>query len=80
MWMDRTHNRFAYRCTPLTMANTTGWELPCPHDISLPWTGGGNTADLSIEEHGKASKSTPFVQSHFHEGGPQVGIVGGGRS
>jgi len=24
-WMDKTHERFAYRCLPLTIANQTGW-------------------------------------------------------
>ena len=29
-WMDAFHDRHAYRCLPLTMANTTGWEILSP--------------------------------------------------
>ena len=29
-WMDHFADRHAYRCLPLTMANTTGWEILCP--------------------------------------------------
>jgi len=68
MWMDRTPNRFAYRCTPITMANTTGWELLCPHHVALTWTGGGATLDIGIVETGKAAGSAPLVQSHFGNG------------
>ena len=68
MWMDRTPNRFAYRCTPITMANTTGWELLCPHHVALTWTGGGATVDIGIVETGKAAGSAPLVQSHFGNG------------
>ncbi len=66
--MDRTPNRFAYRCTPITMANTTGWELLCPHHVALTWTGGGATVDIGIVETGKAAGSAPLVQSHFGNG------------
>ena len=38
-WMDFTNQRFAYRCTPLTMANTTGWELLNPTGFWATWTG-----------------------------------------
>lgn len=38
-WMDFTNQRFAYRCTPLTMANATGWELLNPTGFSASWTG-----------------------------------------
>ncbi|MGJ4860731.1 DUF6065 family protein [Labrys sp. La1] len=38
-WMDFTNQRFAYRCTPLTMANTTGWELLNPTGFWASWTG-----------------------------------------
>ncbi len=38
-WMDFTNQHFAYRCTPLTMANTTGWELLNPTGFWATWTG-----------------------------------------
>ncbi|PHR54365.1 MAG: hypothetical protein COA43_16645, partial [Robiginitomaculum sp.] len=39
-WMDETGERFAYRCLPLTMANSTGWDILCPFDIEIAWNGG----------------------------------------
>ena len=33
-WMERFADRHPYRCLPLTMANTTGWELLCPMGFS----------------------------------------------
>ena len=26
-WMDSTDRRFAYRCLPLSIANSMGWEV-----------------------------------------------------
>ncbi|WP_315766548.1 MULTISPECIES: DUF6065 family protein, partial [unclassified Bradyrhizobium] len=48
-WMEATGQRFAYRCTPLTMANSTGWELLCPADIQASWNGRPAISDLIVE-------------------------------
>jgi hypothetical protein len=29
-WMDRTQSSFAYRCLPLNVANSHGWESLAP--------------------------------------------------
>ena len=29
-WMEETPDRFAYRCTPLSIANASGWEISRP--------------------------------------------------
>jgi len=39
-WMDETSDRYAYRCLPLTMANSTGWDILCPFTLDIEWTGG----------------------------------------
>lgn len=65
-WMDSFHSRFPYRCLPLTIANTTGWEILCPHDISISWNGGKEKTDLTITS-GNAEGSV-FVESHFSHG------------
>jgi hypothetical protein len=39
-WMDQTDRRYAYRCTPMTMANESGWEILCPVEITATWDGG----------------------------------------
>lgn len=66
-WMDATGQRFAYRCTPLTMANSTGWELLCPTDIQASWTGGPGISDLVVE-NAAPGHHPGFVHSHFGHG------------
>jgi hypothetical protein len=67
-WMDATGHRFAYRCTPLTMANSTGWELNCPFDIAATWNGGSELGDLVIERDGSDQNLQHVVQSAFGHG------------
>jgi len=38
-WMDETHNKFAYRCLPLTIANQTGWWVYNPVGFTAIWNG-----------------------------------------
>ena len=45
-WMDATHQRFAYRCTPLAVANASGWELVLPFSYSATWNGGPQVGDV----------------------------------
>ncbi len=62
-WMDNFHTRFPYRCLPLTMANTSGWEILCPSDIEMTWNSGNTQSDILIE-----TDSPHIVQSHFSHG------------
>jgi hypothetical protein len=39
-WMDRTPQSFAYRCLPLTIANSHGWEILSPCAFTASWDGG----------------------------------------
>lgn len=45
-WMDQ--NRHSYRCLPLTIANTYGWQVLMPCDVQAEWTGGPGLADVRI--------------------------------
>ena len=47
-WMDASPERYAYRCLPLTMANSTGWELLCPFDVDIEWNGGMGIEDIKV--------------------------------
>lgn len=38
-WMDRTPDRYVYRCIPLSAANTMGWEILNPVACELLWNG-----------------------------------------
>ncbi|MGO9267226.1 MAG: DUF6065 family protein [Candidatus Binataceae bacterium] len=48
-WMDTGIARHAYRCLPLTIANTYGWQLLLPADVTASWNGGPTTADLTVD-------------------------------
>jgi hypothetical protein len=38
-WMENTPDKHAYHCFPVTMANSIGWTLSSPVDISFTWNG-----------------------------------------
>jgi hypothetical protein len=45
-WMDVTSDKHAYRCFPVSLANTVGWGLSYPEDIVVVWDGiRGNEPD-----------------------------------
>jgi hypothetical protein len=48
-WMDRTVNKFAYRCLPLSIANQTSWDVLCPSSIKATWEGDISAAGVSVE-------------------------------
>jgi hypothetical protein len=47
-WMDDTPDAFAYRCLPLPMANSHGWEIRCPASLEARWNGGNEPQDVEI--------------------------------
>jgi hypothetical protein len=67
-WMDGFVARHPYRCLPLTMANTTGWELLCPMAFTAEWNGGKGVADLILRPDRPHPDFHEFVSSHFSHG------------
>lgn len=65
-WMDATEQRFAYRCLPLNIANTHGWEILCPTAFSAIWDGRPvlDAVRIKIKQPGAQS---PAI-SHFGSG------------
>jgi hypothetical protein len=63
-WMDNSINKNPYRCLPLIMANSYGWELVSKSEVTAEWNGGQFPGDLLVE---KISGSCPPI-SHFGEG------------
>lgn len=59
-------NPHAYKCLPLTVANTAGWELLCPTGVDIEWNGGPSAADITVilDE----TEGHPFAKSHFATG------------
>jgi hypothetical protein len=48
-WMDQTPESFAYRCLPLNIANSHGWEILSPFAFDARWNGGNTVADVEIK-------------------------------
>ncbi len=47
-WMDAAPESFAYRCLPLNIANTHGWELLTPCGFSAEWDGRAEPSAVTI--------------------------------
>jgi len=67
-WMDRFTQRHPYRCLPLTMANTTGWEMLCPMAFTAEWNGGRNQEDITFTADVPHPDFHEFIKSHFSHG------------
>lgn len=66
-WMDATDQRFAYRCLPLLIANSMGWELRLKRAVVAEWNGGPELTDLTVAGDGGDSVAS-FASSHFGSG------------
>ncbi len=64
-WMDRTRDRYAYRCLPLNIANAHGWELCCDETFEAAWNGRPGLEDIKIRTLDGAT--APAI-SHFGSG------------
>ena len=67
-WMDRFAERHPYRCLPLSMANTTGWEILCPVGFTAKWNGGTHQEDITFHPDHPHPDFEEFVKSHFSHG------------
>jgi hypothetical protein len=64
-WMDSTPARYAYRCIPLTAANSMGWEILNPVDAEITWSGSEEGDQLNIQ----TNTDDPFgPKPHFGSG------------
>jgi hypothetical protein len=47
-WMERSPERFAYRCLPLSIANGHGWEILSPCGFEARWNGAAGVEGVEI--------------------------------
>lgn len=64
-WMHEFHEKFAYGCLPMQMANTLGWEIRSPIGFTVIWNGGPNSSGITILED---EDSRDQVRSRFGGG------------
>ena len=69
-WMDDFGDRHPYRCLPMVVANTTGWDILSPYSFTAWWTGGPSMDDIQIRaDDGTAPEVlNRTVTSHFTRG------------
>jgi len=67
-WMDRFAERHPYRCLPLSMANTSGWEMLCPVSFTAEWTGGVHQNDITLRPDHPHPDFHKLALSHFSHG------------
>ena len=48
-WMDAFTDKHAYRCLPLAIANNAGWQILCPCDLEVDFTGGMKQDDIQVK-------------------------------
>lgn len=67
-WMDRIPDHHAYRCLPLNIANSHGWEIASPCAFEVEWDGDPSVRGMAIRAlDGYPDVSTVAV-SHFAHG------------
>lgn len=67
-WMEGFLDRHAYRCLPLTMANTSGWEVLCPVGFTTEWNGGPDQDCITFRPDHPHPDFHDLVKSHFSRG------------
>jgi Family of unknown function (DUF6065) len=65
-WMDDTPEHFAYRCIPLSIANSSGWEMILPFSFEAAWYGGKGLD--AVQLHTSDLRVRHMVSSHFGNG------------
>ncbi|MAM60292.1 DUF6065 family protein [Maritimibacter sp. UBA3975] len=61
-WMDASPDRSAYRCQPLNIANSHGWQVLCPSEFRVRLTGSAGALELEFEYE---DPRNPPAVSHF---------------
>ena len=67
-WMDRFTERHPYRCLPLSVANTTGWEILNPVPFTAEWNGGPKMEDITLRPDRPNPDFKDLATSHFTGG------------
>lgn len=67
-WMDAFAERHPYRCLPLSMANSTGWEIINPIGFTAEWNGGAHQDCITLTPDHPHPDFQDFVKSHFSRG------------
>ncbi len=64
-WMDRIPDNHACRCLPLNIANTHGWDVLSPCDLTASWSGGIHARAIRFAAQEGYANLAQFAVSHF---------------
>jgi hypothetical protein len=64
-WIDEMPGARAYHCTPLSIANSHGWEIRCLESIEATWNGGVEPTDVVVR---RESDPRQGARGHFGSG------------
>ena len=67
-WMDAIRENHAYRCLPLTIANSHGWDVVWPYAFSAEWAGGDHPDTLVLRRDDATPPPAHQVATHFGYG------------
>lgn len=65
-WMDDSPEKYAYRCLPLTIGNTTGWDIYPVCDFLVSWSETNQKHQSSLQIH--PEEDIKFAASSFGDG------------
>ncbi len=61
-WMDDAPESYPYRCLPLAIANSHGWEVLSPCGFEVEWNGGAAPEDVTVRpDDGTAPELVPVA-------------------
>lgn len=61
-WMDEAVEAFPYRCLPLGIANSDGWEILSPCGFEVVWNGGAAAEDIVVSvDHSDSPGMVPVA-------------------
>ena len=67
-WMDGVIDNHAYRCLPLSIANSYGWDILAPFAFSAQWNGEPHPSGLILRCDDGSTPPLKRVASHFGYG------------
>lgn len=82
-WMDQTYDRHAYKCFPISLANTIGWSISFSEDIEFIWDGISDTTPNHIKiikgerlcSLGRANGTISFNTGLYFKTGKNISIL-----
>jgi len=64
-WMDAVPDRHIYRCLPIAIANSHGWEILCRDAMTVSWDGTVPADGMTVTPD---NAEPPCAKSHFSSG------------